>query len=96
MQTFIITPINITYVDFWPTFKYKRFYFQRLLENNYQISVIDNIPDNISCYLIYSSFGSKHYNIKNWKCIKIGYSGENNCPNFFDSDYFIGFSYIKQ
>ena len=41
-------------------------------------------------------FGSNHYNIKYRKCIKIYFIGENKAPNFIDSDYCIGFSYIKQ
>ena len=91
----LIQPINISYIDFWPTFRYKRFYFQRLLENNYKINVIRNIPDNNSVYLFYSMFGSKHYNIEYKKCVKIYYIGENAAPKFIDTDYCIGFYHIK-
>ena len=79
--------IRINFVDFWPNFNYKDFYFYKILSEYYNV-VISDKPD----YLICSCFGYNHWKYKD--CIKIYYTAENLAPDFNIYDYGIGFNYL--
>ena len=61
--------IRIKFVDFYKEFNYKTNIIYNIILKHYNVEIVDN-PD----YLIYSVFGTEHYN---YDCIKIFYSGEN-------------------
>lgn len=75
--------IRIKFVDFWDDFVPQSSLFYQLLSEYYEIELSDN-PE----YLFCSVFGDEHLN---YDCIKIFYTGENQCPDFNLYDYAIGF-----
>ena len=76
-------PIRIKFVDFWDDFVPEQSLFYQLLSQKYEIELTDN-PD----YLFCSVFGDEHLR---YDCVKIFYTGENQCPDFNLYDYAIGF-----
>jgi hypothetical protein len=76
-------PIRIKFVDFWDDFVPEQSLFYQLLSQRYEIELTDN-PD----YLFCSVFGDEHLS---YDCVKIFYTGENQCPDFNLYDYAIGF-----
>ncbi len=79
--------IRIKFVDFYKEFNYKTNIIYNIILKHYNVEIVDN-PD----YLIYSVFGTEHYN---YDCIKIFYSGENLAPDFNFCDYAVAFEYIE-
>lgn len=75
--------IRINFIDFWDDFIPEKSLFYRLLSDRYDIELSDT-PD----YLFCSVFGDGHLR---YDCIKIFYTGENQCPDFNLYDYGIGF-----
>ena len=76
-------PIRIKFVDFWDDFVPEQSLFYQLLSQRYEI-VLTDTPD----YLFCSVFGDEHLR---YDCVKIFYTGENQCPDFNLYDYAIGF-----
>ena len=79
-------PIRIKFVDFWDDFVPEQSLFYQLLSQRYEIELTDN-PD----YLFCSVFGDEHLS---YDCVKIFYTGENQCPDFNLYDYAIGFEHL--
>lgn len=86
--------IKIAFTDFWGGFENNPTgmtefdnVLYRMLSEFYDIEISDR-PD----YLIYSVFGSSHYQYKD--CKKIFYTGENRRPNFDECDYSLSFDYM--
>ena len=75
--------IRIRFVDFWDDFVPEKSLFYQLLSEKYEIELSDT-PD----YLFCSVFGDEHLR---YDCVKIFYTGENQCPDFNLYDYAIGF-----
>lgn len=79
--------ISIGFVDFWKGFNPIDNFVVSRLKRYYEVVISDH-PD----YLFYSSFGTKHSSFLN--CVKIYFTGENDAPNFNESDYAIAFQHI--
>ena len=75
--------VKLGFADFWDDFVPEESLFYRLMSKHYQLELSDN-PD----YLFCSVFGDSHLQ---YNCIKIFYTGENQCPDFNLFDYAIGF-----
>lgn len=75
--------IRIRFVDFWDDFVPEKSLFYQILSEKYEIELSDT-PD----YLFCSVFGDEHLR---YDCVKIFYTGENQCPDFNLYDYAIGF-----
>ena len=75
--------IRIRFVDFWDDFVPQDSLFYQLLAEHYDIELSDE-PDYIFC----SVFGEEHLR---YDCVKIFYTGENQCPDFNLCDYALGF-----
>jgi hypothetical protein len=78
--------IRIKFVDFWDDFVPENNLFYQLLCEHYDIELCDE-PD----YLFCSVFGEEHLQ---YDCVKIFYTGENQCPDFNLYDYAIGFDHM--
>ena len=78
--------IRIRFVDFWDDFVPENNIFYQLLSEHYEVELSDT-PDYIFC----SVFGEEHLN---YDCVKIFYTGENQCPDFNLYDYAIGFEHL--
>lgn len=81
--------IKIAFSDFWLSFDPDQNYFTRLLGKKFNLDIRHNIEE--ADYLIYSCFGQKH---KNFKGIKIFYTGESRWPNYSECDY--AFTFYKK
>lgn len=83
--------LKIKYVDFWQGFDCKNNFLQQsITDAGYEINFSEE-PD----YLICGVFGHEFLNEKYDNCIKIFFTGENQCPDFNLYDYGIGFEYIN-
>ena len=78
--------IRIKFVDFWDDFVPENNIFYLLLAERYDVELSEK-PD----YLFYSVFGEEYLN---YDCIKIFYTGENQCPDFNLCDYALGFEHL--
>ena len=79
--------IRIRFVDFWDDFVPENNIFYQLLSEHYEVELSDT-PD----YLFCSVFGEEHLR---YDCVKIFYTGENQCPDFNLYDYAIGFEHLS-
>lgn len=79
--------IRIKFVDFWDDFVPEQSLFYQLLSECYEIELTDT-PDYIFC----SVFGEEHLH---YDCVKIFYTGENQCPDFNLYDYAMGFDRME-
>lgn len=75
--------IRVKFIDFWDDFVPEKSLFYQLLSEKYELELSDT-PD----YLFCSVFGDEHLH---YDCVKIFYTGENQCPDFNLYDYAIGF-----
>ena len=78
--------IRIRFVDFWDDFVPENNIFHQILSQHYEVELSDT-PDYIFC----SVFGEEHLR---YNCVKIFYTGENQCPDFNLYDYAIGFEHL--
>jgi len=65
--------------------------FVECIKNHFAGYELSDEPD----FLIYSCFGTDHYQYMNKKCVKIFYTGEAITPNFSECDYAIAFDNIQ-
>ena len=79
--------IRIRFVDFWDDFVPENNIFYQLLCEHYEVELSDT-PD----YLFCSVFGEEHLR---YDCVKIFYTGENQCPDFNLYDYAIGVEHLS-
>ena len=79
--------IRIKFVDFWDDFVPENNLFYQLLSEHYDVELSDN-PE----YLFCSVFGDEHLR---YDCVKIFYTGENQCADFNLYDYAIGFDRME-
>lgn len=84
--------LTIKFVDFWKGFDHKENIFTRVLQQKYNLTILDNTTTIEPQLLIYSAFGSEH--IK-YKCLKIYYTGENDVPDFNQCDYALSAHYLE-
>ena len=78
--------IRIQFVDFWDDFVPEKNIFYQILCEHYEVELSDE-PE----YLFCSVFGEKHLH---YDCVKIFYTGENQCPDFNLYDYALGFEHM--
>ena len=78
--------IRIKFVDFWDDFIPENNLFYQILAERYDVELSDE-PE----YLFYSVFGEEYLS---YDCIKIFYTGENQCPDFNLCDYALGFEHL--
>ena len=78
--------IRIKFVDFWDDFIPENNLFYQILAERYDVELSDE-PE----YLFYSVFGEEYLR---YDCIKIFYTGENQCPDFNLCDYALGFEHL--
>ena len=84
--------IYVQYIDFWPSFKIKKFDVHNILKEKYDVVITEKNPD----YLFFGQFGTKHKEIgEKYDCIKIFFTIEDTPPNFSTADYSIGIHYLK-
>ena len=80
--------IKIKFVDFYDNFCAENFFLYRILKERYEVVLSDN-PD----YVFFSVFGNEHLNYTD--SILIFWTGENQCPDFNECDYAIGFEHLS-
>lgn len=80
--------IKIYFVDFAKGLDPHNNWFSNFLSRFFDIEICED-PD----FLIYSSFGHKHLT---YNCTKIFWTGENDRPNFFLSDYALTFDFNRK
>ncbi len=80
--------VRLAFSDFWRTFDPADNYFTRLLGEKYEIELSDR-PD----FLIYSCFGNRY---RNFRGIRIYYTGENRPPDFSECDYAFSFYFLDR
>ena len=78
--------IRIKFVDFWDDFIPENNLFYQILAERYDVELSDEPED-----LFYSVFGEEYLR---YDCIKIFYTGENQCPDFNLCDYALGFEHL--
>ena len=78
--------IRIKFVDFWDDFVPEANLFYQILAEHYEVELSDD-PE----YLFCSVFGEEHLR---YDCVKIFYTGENQCPDFNLFDYALGFEHM--
>ena len=78
--------IRIKFVDFWDDFIPENNLFYQILAERYDVELSDE-----PVYLFYSVFGEEYLR---YDCIKIFYTGENQCPDFNLCDYALGFEHL--
>lgn len=78
--------LRVGYTGFWQGFDYQNYAIHQLLSKHYQVEVCEN-PD-ILFYSIFNPVFSKE------DTIRVGYIGENICPDFNIADYAISFENI--
>ena len=72
--------IKISFSDFWKSFdKHENNTFKRLLSPYFNLEIVEDAD-----FLIYTGFGNEY---KNFKGIRIFYSGENMGPDFNECDF---------
>lgn len=79
--------IRIKFVDFWDDFVPETNLFYQILAAHYEVELSDE-PE----YLFCSVFGETHLQ---YDCVKIFYTGENQCPDFNLFDYALGFERME-
>ncbi|MCI9479076.1 MAG: hypothetical protein HFI21_08760 [Lachnospiraceae bacterium] len=79
--------IKVKYADWWKGFQPEKLHIHRILNKHFQVEFSDN-PD----YVIASVFG---FEAKKYDCVRILYTGENRCPDFYYYDYGIGFEFLE-
>lgn len=95
MEGCTVKKIIIGFEDFAADFDPCNNVIFRLLNEKYDVEVVDvkNVENrNRIQYLFFSAFGN---NYLEYKCIRIFVTGENLCPNFNLCDYAIGFEYME-
>ena len=80
--------IKIKFVDFWKTFSPEEFIITKILRTKYNVIITENAD-----YVFFSSFGLQHLDTPD-RCIKIFYTGEDECPDFNLCDYAISFEWL--
>ncbi|MCR4635498.1 MAG: hypothetical protein K5754_04630 [Butyrivibrio sp.] len=86
--------IVIGFEDFFSGFDPYDNVIYRLLNEKYEVEIVDTTQKNERNrvqYLFFSAFGNKYLE---YKCIRIFVTGENLFPNFNLCDYAIGFEYM--
>lgn len=78
--------IKVKFTDFWASFVPEKSLFYQILAKKYDVVMSDS-PE----YLFCSVAGDSHLQ---YDCVKIFYTGENQCPDFNIVDYAIGFDNI--
>lgn len=78
--------LRVGYTGFWQGFDYQNYAIHQLLSKHYQVEVCEN-PD-ILFYSIFNPVFLKE------DAIRVGYIGENICPDFNIADYAISFEHI--
>ena len=78
--------IKIKFVDFNPNATAVKVFIS-CLQERYEVELSED-PE----WLFYSVFGNEHLRYNN--CVKIFFTGENQCPDFNLCDYAIGFEYL--
>lgn len=81
--------IKIKFVDFWKTFSPEDFIITKILKTKYDVQITENAD-----YVFFSSFGLQHLDTPD-QCIKIFYTGEDECPDFNLCDYAISFEWLN-
>lgn len=79
--------IRIKFVDFWDDFVPESNLFYQILAEHYEVELSDD-PEFLFC----SVFGERHLQ---YNCVKIFYTGENQCPDFNLFDYAMGFERME-
>lgn len=85
--------MNISFLDFWDDFDYNNNFFADLLTSMGSKYKIIPYSDKHTNVLIYSCFGTNHYNVNRTKIKKIFYTGENIRPNYNECDYSLSFDF---
>ena len=79
--------IKIKFVDFYDNFTPDAFFLFQMLKERYDV-VLSDTPD----YVFFSVFGNEHLNYAN--SVLIFWTGENQCPDFNECDYAIGYEHL--
>jgi len=79
--------IRIKFVDLFDNFSPDTFFLYKLLKERYEV-ILSDTPD----YVFYSVFGNEHLNYTD--SVLIFWTGENQCPDFNECDYAIGFEHL--
>lgn len=79
--------LKINFTDFWPTFNKQDNFFWNLLSLHYRLEISEE-PD----VLFFSVFGEKY---KEYRCLRIFFTGEHYEPKLYNADLSVSFSRIE-
>lgn len=82
--------ITVKFVDFWPAFDHRNNKFVAALSARHRVTVLPAGSNDTPDLLFYSCHngGCSHLG---YDCIKIYFTGENDCPDFNECDYALSF-----
>ena len=81
--------VSVKFVDFWPTFDVEHNKFVDALRSKFHVTVLPTEGKEVPDLLFYSRCGNGRHLY--YDCIKIYYTGENDCPDFNECDYALSF-----
>lgn len=81
--------VTVKFVDFWPTFDVEHNKFVDALRSKYLVTVLPTDGDEVPDLLFYSRCGNGRH--LSYDCIRIYFTGENDCPDFNECDYALSF-----
>ena len=81
--------VTVKFVDCWPTCDVEHNKFVDALRSKYLVTVLPTDGDEVPDLLFYSRCGNGRH--LSYDCIRIYFTGENDCPDFNECDYALSF-----
>lgn len=85
------TSISVRFVDFWPSFDHRHNKFVDALASRHNVEVLSPDSTGTPDLLFYSCHNGGRAHLDYDNCIKIYFTGENDCPDFNECDYAMSF-----
>ncbi len=82
--------ITVKFVDFWPAFDHRNNKFVAALSAHHRVTVLPAGSKETPDLLFYSCYNGGRNHL-GYDCIKIYFTGENDCPDFNECDYAMSF-----
>ncbi|MBD5225163.1 MAG: glycosyltransferase [Bacteroidales bacterium] len=82
--------ITVKFVDFWPAFDHRNNKFVDALSTRHRVTVLPAESDDTPDILFYSCYNRGRNHLR-YDCVKIYFTGENDCPDFNECDYALSF-----
>ncbi len=86
--------VTVKFVEFWPTFDVEHNPITQALRVKHDVTVLPSEGGEVPDVLFYSRCGHGEH-LRYGDCIKVYYTGENDCPNFNEADYALSFQTLE-